>query len=98
MRRGRSRRCGRRRCLSRSGRWDLYLGSGGGGGWRARRRQVSDIGEQWVLLSRVKRPDQLRARWGRGRILDWLAHMFGVSSLIFEVVHSLREVKRMIHH
>lgn len=59
---------------------------------------MSGIGEQWVLLSRVKRPDQLRARRGQGRILDWLTHMFGVSGLIFEVVYSLREVKRMIHH
>lgn len=97
MRRGGSRRCRRSRCLSRSGRRDLYLGSGGGGGC-ACGRQVGDIGEQRVLLSRVKRPDQLRARWGRGRILDWLTHVFGVSSLIFEVVYSLHEVKRMTHH
>lgn len=84
MRRSRSCSSSRSRCRGRDQRlrW--------GGGYTCRRR-VSDIGEQRVLLSWVQRSDQLRARWRRGWILDLLASMFGVSSLILKVVHSLHE-------
>lgn len=59
-------------------------GGGHTGRWRLR-----GAGQQRILLPGMKRPDQLRPRGGRGCSLGLLPDMFGVSSLILEVVHSL---------